>query len=287
MSLKLLQMIEAITLNRGMHICVHDLSGILKHPTLALPEKYCIHSTDFCELAKKTPRGFRACMWCKIHSINMAQSTQKTGCGYCCYGLYNITMPVYIGNKICCIVYIGNLTNNYERLYESTRKLCRMTGIQVEEMLNETKKCEFFTDIQPYLNTAKLVANYILFLYENRSKQLAQQDIHWAVQSAKRDIDRALNANQTLRNAAQMYYINEQYLGRLFKQQIGISYHEYLNLQRLEWSAKQLLEESTKNISEIALNCGFQTLAYFNRQFKKHYGISPSQYRKQHILGIE
>lgn len=280
MHITLLQMLESLCLHRGMHICVHDLSGILQYPTLELPEKYCIHSTDFCELAKKTALGFRVCIQCKIRSIHKAEMMQQTITGYCSYGLYNIAAPVFIGNRIGCIVYISNLTKNYEKLYHSIDVLCRLTGVSVHKMHQEISKTEYVTDVQPYTNIAYLVADYIQHLYENRSKHQRTQNMHWAVQALLRDVERSISVDHTLKNAAQVYYINEQYLGRLFKQQVGMSYHEYLNQRRMEYATRQLLEFPKKSISDVALDCGFQTLTYFNRLFLKYHGVSPSQYRK-------
>jgi AraC-like DNA-binding protein len=44
--------------------------------------------------------------------------------------------------------------------------------------------------------------------------------------------------------------------------------------------AHDLLIQHTLSISEVAYACGFESLAYFSRSFKKHFGISPSQANK-------
>ena len=44
--------------------------------------------------------------------------------------------------------------------------------------------------------------------------------------------------------------------------------------------AHDLLRDNTLSISEVAYACGFESLAYFSRSFKKYYGVSPSKVSK-------
>jgi AraC-like DNA-binding protein len=45
--------------------------------------------------------------------------------------------------------------------------------------------------------------------------------------------------------------------------------------------ASRLLLSSSDNILEIAAECGYDNLSYFNRLFKKKYGVTPSAYRNK------
>ena len=58
---------------------------------------------------------------------------------------------------------------------------------------------------------------------------------------------------------------------------------EYLNQYRLEIAAGELAE-SGESVTEIALNAGFNNLSYFNRVFKRSFGMTPREYRKQFRL---
>ena len=55
---------------------------------------------------------------------------------------------------------------------------------------------------------------------------------------------------------------------------------EYVIQFRLR-KAAELLQHSTLPVLEIATQSGFNNLSNFNRQFKKYYQITPSQYRKK------
>ena len=49
--------------------------------------------------------------------------------------------------------------------------------------------------------------------------------------------------------------------------------------------AENYLEHSKKSIEEISLLVGYKTVDHFSRAFRQHYGMPPSQYRKEHKKG--
>jgi AraC-like DNA-binding protein len=65
---------------------------------------------------------------------------------------------------------------------------------------------------------------------------------------------------------------------REFNEHYGTSPGKWLINRRLEHT-KLLLSTSTKNVSEIAFDCGFENLSHFSRVYKDKYGQSPLQYR--------
>lgn len=69
-------------------------------------------------------------------------------------------------------------------------------------------------------------------------------------------------------------------LMRLFKQQAGISPHAFVNQVRLQ-KAAVLLRKSQQAVLSVALSTGFQSETHFGKVFKKQYGVTPGQYRKE------
>ena len=72
--------------------------------------------------------------------------------------------------------------------------------------------------------------------------------------------------------------ISSRFLRRYFTQEIGMSCLDYIQALRLN-KAKELLWETSKSITEIALETGYGTPQYFSRIFRQEIGMTPSEYR--------
>ena len=80
----------------------------------------------------------------------------------------------------------------------------------------------------------------------------------------------------TLEDIAKAADISRSEAGRCFNTYMGCSPVEALIQYRLQ-IAHQLLSERTQTLQEISFACGFNSVNYFSRQFKKRYGYAPSQ----------
>lgn len=67
---------------------------------------------------------------------------------------------------------------------------------------------------------------------------------------------------------------------RIFRKYLQQSPADFLNSYRLE-IARYLLKNTSYNITEIALSCGFNHLSYFSEIFKRKSGMTPREYREQ------
>lgn len=69
------------------------------------------------------------------------------------------------------------------------------------------------------------------------------------------------------------------YFSKLFKEETGMTFSKYLTKIRME-KAKDLLQNPTYRVNEIACMVGYDNLYHFSRAFKSYYGMSPNQFRK-------
>ena len=74
-------------------------------------------------------------------------------------------------------------------------------------------------------------------------------------------------------------FYNQSYFCRLFRENFGVSFLEYLMLYRIS-SARLLLSAGNLRVSDVAERVGFLDASYFSRWFKKSCGIAPSEYQK-------
>ena len=82
----------------------------------------------------------------------------------------------------------------------------------------------------------------------------------------------------TIPQMADLCYFSPSHFMKFFKANMGVSFIQYLNNYRLT-AARRLLGASSLSILEIAQQCGFENLSYFNRLFKQKFGITPRQAR--------
>jgi AraC-like DNA-binding protein len=90
----------------------------------------------------------------------------------------------------------------------------------------------------------------------------------------------ASNSAVTLEQAANVAALSKFYFTRFFKKQTGETFHSYLSKVRIN-RAEEFLTGTDLPITDIAFNCGFQSLITFNRLFKMYTGTCPSTYRNQ------
>lgn len=88
------------------------------------------------------------------------------------------------------------------------------------------------------------------------------------------------DSNLTQIQVADMFQMSNYTLSRLFKNQAGVGFSEYLAGKRLEY-AKELLLTTSYSVKEIAAMAGFTSENYFSRTFKLYEGVSPSNFRSQ------
>ncbi len=99
-------------------------------------------------------------------------------------------------------------------------------------------------------------------------------------------IDENYNTKLSLDMLGEIINSDRFRLCRLFKAATHSSLFEYINFVRI-LSAEEMLIKSHKNISEIAFDCGFASIQYFNRVFKESRGYTPRLYKKLFLKDIK
>ena len=75
--------------------------------------------------------------------------------------------------------------------------------------------------------------------------------------------------------------LNRTYFGKIFKLEIGQAPHVFLTTYRMI-KATNLMLTTRLSISEISKSVGYENPLHFSRAFKKYYGISPANWKKEH-----
>jgi AraC-like DNA-binding protein len=91
------------------------------------------------------------------------------------------------------------------------------------------------------------------------------------------------DSDLTLPKLAALLQSSPHHLSQLLNQRLGTSFYDYVNRLRVE-EVKHCLQASGKleeSVLDIALECGFNSKSAFNRIFKQHTSLSPTQFRQR------
>jgi YesN/AraC family two-component response regulator len=285
--------IKWISRKSKFNISIHDISGILhNNPLLQLSSENKVHDAPYCNTVKLTPKGMKMCLKCKSLSIKKALLCKETYVGQCYYGVTEIVKPVFLNDKPLCIIYLGNLLlqEQYNEILDRILKISKFSGVKAELLNNAINTLDLVNrkQVEEYKEITDIISHQIL-LSANEAKRAKvkgslspayRSSKNWVIESIQNHIMIYFDRELKLSQFADMYFLNPQYLCRLFKKETGTNFSDYVNLIRIE-KAKKLLELTKEPILNIAMQVGFNHVSYFNRIFKQLVGVCPSEYRQK------
>ncbi len=288
------QMMKLMSSGKNFHICIHDTSGILhNNPYLAMSPTGYSHNHPFCTTAKLTSRGFKNCLRCKALSLKMALNSREPFIGQCYLGQTEIIKPVYVNDRLACVIYLGNLLDKKQReaVIKKIKRNAPRTGVLPRKLLKELEATHEFdmeeTDV--YFEILELINNFIILINAQYQKPIIREsdtapifrgNIHSAVRTVMDYVSIHYNLDIQLEQLAKICFLNPEYLSKLFKKETGSSLVDYINFIRME-RAKDSLIMTNDEIVNIALQAGFNSSSYFCRVFKRSTGLSPTGFRRQ------
>lgn len=95
---------------------------------------------------------------------------------------------------------------------------------------------------------------------------------------ARQYIDTHYQNDISLDDVSRELDISPYYFSKLFKEEAGVTFIEYLTTLRMD-KAKELLADKTKSVKDVCAAVGYQDPNYFSRIFKRSVGCTPTEYR--------
>lgn len=95
-------------------------------------------------------------------------------------------------------------------------------------------------------------------------------------------INRNLEHPLPVDKLAEIAGMSEYHFHRIFKAETGENAAKYITRLRLEKAGRQLLRGEDTMIAQIADDAGFSSASLFCRNFKRHFGMTPNEYRSKH-----
>ena len=239
----------------------------------------------FWRLMAKTSKSCVACLEIQSKLENEARLKPKSLS--CFAGMCDTMVPIRVGERIVAFLQTGQVLlekPDQERFSRITKQLLKW-GMnsdlkQIEEAYFQTKVLAeeqykgFVSMLETFANHLSLIGNSILV-----SETKVEPD---SVQKARNFIRKNYDRPISLDEAAKAVNTSVRYFCKVFKNYTGITFVEYLTRLRIEKS-KALLMNPHRRISEVAFEVGFESLTQFNRSFKKHAGMTPTDFRAQKV----
>ncbi|MDQ0061652.1 AraC family transcriptional regulator [Paenibacillus harenae] len=142
-----------------------------------------------------------------------------------------------------------------------------------QESLDLYNQYALLHDIRSFQNWLVDSATTFIVHMEKRNSDRAVSSI----EAAKQYIHGHLSEDLSLEAVSTKVFLSPKYLSKLFKEEIGVTYTDYVTSHRME-RAKALLEKNNMTIEQIANTVGYATAAYFIKKFKEMHGCTPGNY---------
>ena len=145
-----------------------------------------------------------------------------------------------------------------------------MTGLMSlnTQLLLRLEPEDIRTDLEEFLRRT-----YVMPSEQNREGYTGR------AQELRAYLDKHYREKFTLAELASIFYLNKEYMSKMFRREYGVRISEYVDFLKLE-EAKRLLLEGDKTVSEITELLNFYDESHFNKKFKKSVGVSPKDFRK-------
>ena len=122
----------------------------------------------------------------------------------------------------------------------------------------------------------ELIDFYVFFIADRKQPTFR----HHTVNKVIMFINDELETDLTVENIAAHFHISTSHLSRIFREHVGITLVEYLNVRRVEES-QYYLRHTNKSITSISDQFHFCNQSYFTRIFKKYTGVTPKHFRDE------
>ena len=193
-----------------------------------------------------------------------------------------IDADIFISNKldICdkTILQLHNSSYKIKSLIEDDSYLLSIIKKVLDENKTQDSKRLMLIKSNLYQFLIYCICNHI----RTESYQANKDNENYVVTELLKYIQTNYSAQITSKDMAEICGYTPSYFCRYFKNFVGKTPVEYLNTIRIK-KAHEMLCNTNKTITEIALAVGYTSLNYFSRQFRNLFDCSPKDMRKQNI----
>ena len=132
--------------------------------------------------------------------------------------------------------------------------------------------------MQDYHEMREWFTHKILLSCQNILTKKTEKSVN-IIEQAKDYISNHYNSDLSLDDISRIVDISPYYFSKIFKEETGVNFIDYLTNIRLE-KAKELLVSTDNSMKEICAKIGYSDPNYFSRAFKKNVGVTPTEFKE-------
>lgn len=191
-----------------------------------------------------------------------------------CSIMYDYQVLVHILKKPNSFFLCNSVGDNTQR-YDKIVSICRDI---IYQQVSSIKKTDSLKYSMLYLLLDELVENFVL---DDTNSEISENyDADEKLQLIIHYVHTNYQDGISLSDLAKQMYTSTSTLSRLFKKQTGTYFAEYVNQVRTRYAVDELLY-TEKNMTKIAMDCGFSNASAFTKVFREIYNMAPTEYRQK------
>lgn len=180
------------------------------------------------------------------------------------------------GISLCYSYLLEHVKNSKQYIFHIDRISSNTLQSKMLRLLEEMQAERFGKELQLtlYVDDLMLRLNRIVYEMLEPEKNANEASLYTNLVEY---IENHLEEELSLEKLAEEFYVSKYHIAHVFKDNIGLSIHQYITKKRL-----LLCEEAIRakmNITDVYQTYGFGDYSSFYRAFKKEYGISPKEFR--------
>ncbi len=247
----------------------------------SLPHRRMRKENPFCALVANRKDGCGACLQMNERLARAAIRQPKTLC--CAFGLSETAVPIRLGGRVVGFLQAGQIFRSKPTTSQFERVVHQLSKPALNGTTAHYRKAFFTTPVisaKKYRSMIKMLDIFAQHL-AGIATQLAIRELRHEppmITRAREFIQKNHGEKLSLSEVGRAVGASSFHLCKTFKKATGMNFTAHLAHVRVE-STKAFLLDPYLRISEVAFRAGFQSLAHFNRVFRRIVGESPTSYR--------
>lgn len=224
---------------------------------------------NYCILIQKELK--HRCITCDRDRFKEAGEKKAPLLYRCDNGLYEMYLPLFTEDILIGYLHFGQV--RVEKDFKVVAQECSLYEHSMIDALEKSYNAMKIIEKEKLVLIAELFQQFADIILKNKLIELKKAKPEFYL---KKYIEENLGKPVNIKSAAEFVGVSSSFVTHRYKEVYGMSFHEYVNFARIEYS-KLLLK--THSIAETFQMCGFNNRYHFSKVFKKVVGVTPHEYQ--------